>query len=271
MGKVNSSDLKQAIKLVMKQQGKSYEDLAQQLNISLVSVKRIMSKEELNMSRFVEICNWLEINLADLEKIARYEQAHQKIRFTEKQEDFLAKNPEYLSFLFNLYTDETPEKIQKKFGLTKKSLDLYLLRLEKYDLVKKKNQVYKPTYPEFPSPIPYGQLVKAQFSKVLEAGTYFFKRYNETLVERKDPEQDKGSQTILGVLEVSQKSYLAWFEKYQALYLELVQTSKVEENIKQVKNKKSVVLMHMHAMVPPNDISIDSIKNMFGRVAELKS
>ena len=271
MGKVNSSDLKQAIKLVMKQQGKSYEDLAQHLEISLVSVKRIMTKEELNMSRFVEICNWLEISLTDLEKIARYEQSNQKIRFTEKQEDFLAKNPEYLSFLFNLYTDETPEKIQKKFNLTKKSLDLYLLRLEKHDLIKKKSGTYKPTYPEFPSPIPYGQLVKAQFSKVLEAGTYFFKRYNETLIARKDPEQDKGSQTILGVLEVSQQSYQKWFEKYKAIYLELVQTSKAEENIKQIKNKKSIVLMHMHAVVEKDDASIDSIKNMFGKVAELRT
>lgn len=271
MGKVSSSDLKQAIKLVMKQQAKSYEDLAQQLDISLVSVKRIMSKEELNMSRFVEICNWLEISLSDLEKIARYEQANQKNCFTEKQEDFLAKNPQYLSFLFNLYTDETPEKIQKKFGLSKKSLDLYLLRLEKHDLIKMKAGLYKPTYPEFPSPIPYGQLVKTQFSKVLETGSYFFKRYNENLISRKDPEQDKGSQTVLGVLEVSRQSYLNWFEKYKALYLELVQVSKVEENIKQIKNKRSVVIMHMHAMVPPNDISIDSIKNMFGQVVEIKS
>ena len=271
MSKIKSFDLKQALKLVMRKQNKTYEDLAQQLEISLVSVKRIMSKEELNMSRFVEICNWLEVSLTDLEKIARYENANQKIRFTEKQEDFLAKNPEYLSFLFNLYTDETPEKIQKKFGLSKKSLDLYLLRLEKHDLIKKKAGEYKPTYPEFPSPIPYGQLVKTQFNKVLETGSYFFKRYNETLITRKDPEQDKGSQTILGVLEVSQQSYLNWFEKYKAIYQELVQISKVEENVKKIKNKKSIVLMHMHAMTEVNDASIESIKNMFGKVTDLKS
>jgi hypothetical protein len=168
-----------------------------------------------------------------------------------------------------MYTDETPEKLQKKFGLSKKSLDLYLLRLEKYDLIKKKGNEYRPIYPEFPSPIPYGALVKTQFNKVLETGTHFFKRYNQNLIARKSPEADKGSQTTLAVLEVSLETYLSWFKKYKQLQEELTQVAKVEEKLEKIKNKKSIVLMHMHAVVEKDDESIEGIKNMFGRVGDI--
>jgi DNA-binding Xre family transcriptional regulator len=269
MANVSLEQLKTAAKSVMKKQNKSYQELANHLGLSLVSVKRIMSKEEVSMSRFLEICDWLDTGLAELEKIATYNQANKKQHFTLEQEAFLAKSTQYLSFLFNLYVEETPEKIQKKYNLTNKTINLYLLRLEKYGLIKKVGGRYKPYYKDFPSPIPYGELDKSLYKNVLETGMYFFKRNNEIMNQRKNREADRGSSTTITVVSLSRDSYLAWFEKYKNLCQELANTGQVEDKIEGLKNKKTAVLMHLHALVDENDIEIESIQNMFGKPVEL--
>jgi transcriptional regulator with XRE-family HTH domain len=269
MAHLSSEQCKDVLKLLMKQKKKTYKDLAEHLDLSEVSVKRIMSKEDLSFSRFMEICNWLEVSLTEVEKLANYGQANQKIRFTEKQEQFLVKNTHYLSFLFNMYVEDDPEKVRKKFKISEKSMNLYLLRLEKYELIKKVLGTYRPVHRDVPGPIPYGELIRYQYKNVLEAGMYFFKRLQEDMNARKNPEYDKGNHTNLGVYTMKQESYLAWFEKYRALHQELANTSMIEEKIPGLKNKKAVVLMHCHGLVEEKHPSLEGIINMFGQVKEL--
>ena len=42
----------------------------------------MMSKEEIPLSRFLNICEWLEINLTEIEKIASYQNINQDIEKT---------------------------------------------------------------------------------------------------------------------------------------------------------------------------------------------
>ena len=238
MSGLSPQQLKTALKSLMKRQGKSYQHLADHLGLSLVSVKRIMSKEEVSVSRFLEICDWLDVKLSEVEKIAGYNQTNRKVHFTEEQETFLSEHPEYMSFLFNLYTGETPEQVQARYGLTAKSLQLYLIRLEKNNLIKKTAGRYRPVYKDFPSPILYGELARSQYKRVLEAGTHFFARYNTHMLQRKNPEMDRGGQTVFSVLEISRESYLTWFEKYKLLQQELTNTAQVEEKIETLKNQR---------------------------------
>lgn len=269
MSTVSLEQLKEAAKSIMKKQGRSYQELADHLRISLVSVKRVMSKEEISMSRFLEICDWLDVSIADLEKIALHNMSHEKIRFTQEQENFLAKNPEYLSFLFHMCAEQSPEEIQKQFNLSNKSLNLYLVRLEKYNLIKKVSGRYKVTQKEFPSPIPYGELQKVQYKSVIDTSVSFFSRFQNDMRARKDPEADKGTLTTLVILGISRQSYLAWYEKYLALQAELQHISAIEDKIESIKDKKTVVLFHAHAVVDEKSPEIEGITNMFGRVVEL--
>lgn len=268
--KSNLVQLKAAAKTLMKQKKLTYDDLAAHLGLSLVSVKRIMSKEEVSLSRFLEICEWLEVSLGELEKIAQYSQTSKKTYFTEAQESFLAKNPEYLAFLFHMYADESPELIQKKFSLSSKSLNLYLIRLEKIEVIKKVSGRYRLVYRDFPSPIPYGELGRNQYKNVLDTGYSFFKRHNVFMISRRDPEADRGNNTFLAVMGISRESYLAWFEKYKELYQELVNISDVEDKIENLKNKKTLVMMHLHGVLEKGDIEVEGITNMFGKPVEIK-
>lgn len=265
----NSADIKSALKQLMKQQKRSYMDLAEHLGISHVSVKRILSKEELSLSRFLSICEWLNVTLADVEKIAKYGTSQKKIYFTEKQEAFLAKNPAYMAFLFQMYTDETPEKIQKKYGLTTKSLSLYLVRLEKHDLIKKVGERYEPASKQFPSPLAFGELSKSQTYQVIDSGAALFKRHRQQMNIRRDSEADKGNLVHLSVMGIKRESYLEWLEKYRELMKELSAISAYQEKTVHETEMKTLVTLHMHAVIANDDSEIEGIKNMFGRITNI--
>lgn len=265
---LSSSQIRSAIKTVMKKKKFGYSDLAKQLNVSLPTVKRIMSKDEMQVGRLLEICDWLEVKLSDLEKLATIGN-QRRTQFTEKQEKFLSENSNYMSFLFHMYAGETPSEIQKKYNISKKSLELYLIRLERQELIKKKLGEYIPAHHEFPKMIPFGVLSKKQTDQVLDVGSQIFKRYNKFQVMRKDPELDRGSINNIIFCTVSRASYLTWFEKFRALNLELQQMSELQDYQKNIKDKKLIGMMHLHGVFEVNDPEIDSLKNMFGRVVEL--
>ena len=54
------------LKSQLKAHGKTYLDVAEYLNLSHASVKRLFSEESLSLSRLVRICDMLDITLADL-------------------------------------------------------------------------------------------------------------------------------------------------------------------------------------------------------------
>ncbi|WP_315984236.1 helix-turn-helix domain-containing protein [Aliamphritea spongicola] len=50
----------------MKQQGKTYKDVAQILNLSEASVKRLFAEHNLSLERLDLLCDWLDLEYADL-------------------------------------------------------------------------------------------------------------------------------------------------------------------------------------------------------------
>lgn len=261
--------LKDAIKSVLKQQKKTYDDLAEELEISVPTVKRILTKEEMGLSRLLQICDYLKISLTELEKIANHNKNTVTNRFTEKQEEFLAKNPNYLTFLLMMYSDLSPEEIMKQTKIDDKSLKLYLLRLEKLDLITYHKGKYAMPFEVFPNLIPYGKIHEANFNNIIESGANFFKRYNRQRILVKNTERDKGSTMGLTMLTLSRESYLEWFDKIKKLYQELQDTSIVEEKMPKLKNKKTVVIMSCHGVIESDDPEVEFLQNSFGVVKNI--
>lgn len=253
----------------MKQQGKTYDDLAEELEISVPTVKRILTKEEMGLSRLLQICDYLKISLSDLEKIANHNKNATKNSFTEKQEEFLAKNTNYLTFLLMMYSGQTPEEIKSKTKIDDKSMKLYLLRLEKLELIIYNKGKYSMPFETFPNLIPYGKIHETNFKNIIEAGAEFFKRYNRQRMLAKDLARDKGSSMGLTLLNISRESYLEWFEKIKKLYLELQDISVVEEKMPKLKNKKTVVIMSCHGVLEADDPEVDFLQNSFGVVKNI--
>ncbi|MEI6895946.1 MAG: helix-turn-helix transcriptional regulator, partial [Psychromonas sp.] len=55
-----------ALKLQLKAHGKTYLDVAQHLNLSHASVKRLFSEQTISLNRLEAICDMIEISLTDL-------------------------------------------------------------------------------------------------------------------------------------------------------------------------------------------------------------
>lgn len=261
--------LKDAIKAVLKQQKKTYDNLAEELEISVPTVKRILTKEEMSLSRLLQICDYLKISLTELEKIANHNKNTATNRFTEKQEEFLAKNPNYLTFLLMMYSDLSPEEIMKQTKIDDKSLKLYLLRLEKLDLITYHKGRYTMPFELFPNLIPYGKIHEANFNNIIESGANFFKRYNRQRILAKNTERDKGSTMGLTMLTLSRESYLEWFDKIKKLYQELQDISLVEEKMPKLKNKKTIVIMSCHGVIESDDPEVEFLQNSFGVVKNI--
>lgn len=261
--------LKDAIKSVLKQQKKTYDDLADELEISVPTVKRILTKEELSLSRLLQICSYLKVTLTELEKIANHNKSNARNAFTEKQEEFLSKNTNYLTFLLMMYSGLSLEEIQKKSKISEKSVKLYLLRLEKLDLIKYHKGKYEVFGDVFPSLIPYGKIHEANINNIIEAGAQFFKRYNTQRVLAKDTEADRGSTMGLVMLSLSRKSYLEWFDKIKKLYQELQDITVVEEKIPKLKDKKTVVILSCHGIMDSENPEVEFLQNSFGYVKDI--
>lgn len=268
-GQIFQDSLKEAIKSVLKMQKKTYEDLAEELEVSVPTVKRILTKEEMTLSRLLQICSYLKLSLTELEKIANHNKGITRNTFTEKQEDFLSKNTNYLTFLLMMYSGLSPQEIQKQTKISEKSVKLYLLRLDKLDLITYRKERYSLPFDTFPNLIPYGKIHETNFNQMIESGAQFFKRYNRNRILAKDVEKDRGSTIGFTMLNLSRTSYLEWFEKSKKLYQELQDIAIVEEKIPKLKDKKTVVVLSCYGILESGDPEIEALQNSFGVVKEI--
>lgn len=125
-----------ALKKLMKVKGVLYKDLAEYLGLSLPSVKRMFSQEDLTLSRFNHICQFLEVDMSEVFKLA---EAHKEAllgKLTLEQEEHLAKKPQRLSYLELLMEGMKPSQIEKEFRLGPQNTTKILSDLDKWGLVK---------------------------------------------------------------------------------------------------------------------------------------
>lgn len=83
-----SRELVAALKKQLKAQGKTYAELAIYLGLSEASVKRIFSEQSFTLQRLEQICDWLQLDLAELMMMAR--QQPQLTQLTLQQEHEIA-------------------------------------------------------------------------------------------------------------------------------------------------------------------------------------
>ena len=79
-----SSELVKALKAQLKVCGVKYADVADKLDLSEASVKRLFSEESFTLKRLDQVCELLEIDISDLLEIAR--QSSQIRSLTREQE-----------------------------------------------------------------------------------------------------------------------------------------------------------------------------------------
>ena len=123
------------IKSQIKSRNITYQDVANRLGVSLVTVKRQLNAKDLSMSKLLALCEAADLDFLEAwQSIAEQKPSHTVI--TDEQDKAFFKNPHLMRFFFELYLGKkSPEHIKKQWKLTSSSLHLYLRELERLELI----------------------------------------------------------------------------------------------------------------------------------------
>lgn len=122
------------LKACLKAQGKTYADVAQTLNLSEASIKRMFSEQDISLSRLEAVCVWLGIDISDL--VRRMDSAHMHVeQLTHQQEYEITQDLHLVLVTVCVFNQWTLHEIITVFTLTEEECIRKLLKLDKLGLI----------------------------------------------------------------------------------------------------------------------------------------
>lgn len=123
-----------ALKSSLKENNKTYADLASGIGLSEASIKRLFSEQSFSLKRLDEICEWLGIEISDLVR-----KAEANVDFiselTREQEKELATNTKLLMVAILVTNHWKFEEILEHFTLSEPELIGLLAKLDKLNMI----------------------------------------------------------------------------------------------------------------------------------------
>lgn len=129
-----SSHIIKALKVRLKSQGFTYDNVAEKLDLSLASVKRIFSTKHITLERIDMICEMLEIEISDLLQDVR-KMASQVEQLTWKQEEQIVKNKELTLICICVINHWQFEDIMSYYNFSKHTIIKHLATLDKLKIL----------------------------------------------------------------------------------------------------------------------------------------
>jgi DNA-binding Xre family transcriptional regulator len=124
-----------ALKKCLRAKGLTYRDVAEALEISEASVKRIFSRKTFTLSRLEEICRLLEISIYDLTRLTEMHAERGSSALTVAQEEALAEDSSLLTYFYLLLLGRTADRIAREYGVDKRQETRLLTRLDRLKLI----------------------------------------------------------------------------------------------------------------------------------------
>lgn len=264
-----SQKIKSVLKELLKKKKITYESLAEQLECSIPTVKRILGPEELSLQRLLQLCEIVEIDLGELEVLIRQGERNDE-EFTLAQQEFLAKNPSYFAYLMKLFGGDSPQQIAEKYKLSARSTDKYLIGLEKQSLIRVTGQQkVKPAFKNFPS-FGAGVLAKAYYKSFIQNSALFFvDRLAELLSQPAiNPEKNEGYFSTASA-KITQDSYDAWTKEVGRLYQQFEKTASLEEKSRDPAELVTVVILRAGTSVPHDYAGLKTLEKTMGEIVNL--
>jgi DNA-binding Xre family transcriptional regulator len=125
----------QCLKDQLKLRGFSYKQLALIWKVSESSVKRIMSSEEISLSRIESACSAMDLSLGNFFKYITFEEQSGIFHLSNEQEKLLAKDPEALNYFLLLNEGWNPTEILREYSISAEKNMRILNLLEKWGFI----------------------------------------------------------------------------------------------------------------------------------------
>lgn len=123
-----------SLKLALKQQGKTYADVAKVLNLSEPSVKRLFASEAFSLARLDAVCQMLGIEISDLVQQMQASQQHLK-QLTEQQEMEITQDLLLLLVTVCTLNHWSVENITSYYHVSEAQCVQKLLKLDKLGVI----------------------------------------------------------------------------------------------------------------------------------------
>jgi transcriptional regulator with XRE-family HTH domain len=121
------------LKRTLREQGLTYAAVAQKLELSVASVKRLFSVGDLSLERVDQICELLHLEIADLLALARERPTTQQLTLAQEQE--IVADPK-LFFIAWLVLNRTPfAEIAVSYQFSEREVLRYLIKLDRLKVI----------------------------------------------------------------------------------------------------------------------------------------
>jgi len=124
-----------ALKRALKNKNWNYKQVAQALDVSESSVKRLLSNKKISLDRLEKICDATGISFADVCKLAEWQDEDPYLVLSFEQEKILSENPRLLHYFTLLTEGYKPQKIEKEFQIASAESKKFLFTLDKCNLI----------------------------------------------------------------------------------------------------------------------------------------
>lgn len=131
---IENLQIRIVIKNLLKKSGLQQKDLAAALDVSVPTVKRLLSGKELGLNRLIQIAGVFNLSVYELFGLCRGKDLG-TFTFTSSQESFLARSIVHLVVFRSLLKGLKPEEVRSNYKLTNRQLEKILIGLDKVNLI----------------------------------------------------------------------------------------------------------------------------------------
>jgi DNA-binding Xre family transcriptional regulator len=124
-----------SIKRVMKARAITYKNLAERIDLSEVSIKRIFSHSTLSLARLEQICRALDISIREISGLSADPSADTVESLSLEQESELAADPTLLACYYLVANGRSGFELSKELGVEEIQVRRWLVKLHSLGLV----------------------------------------------------------------------------------------------------------------------------------------
>jgi len=122
------------LKRALREAGKTYADVAEHLQLSEASVKRLFAQRNMTLDRFDAICAFIDVELIDLLKAAETPKGL-TTELTLEQETEIVENTDLLLVMWCLINHWTVEQIREVYALEQTDCVRLLAKLDRLKMI----------------------------------------------------------------------------------------------------------------------------------------
>jgi DNA-binding Xre family transcriptional regulator len=123
------------LKQTLKSHGKTYSDVANYLDLSEASVKRLFSEQSFTLQRLEDICHMLKLEISDLVQLMKEQNTIHLSELTEQQESEIANDVGLLLVAVCILNKWSKNNIISHFNFSEPQCIGYLTKLDKLKLI----------------------------------------------------------------------------------------------------------------------------------------